>query len=1132
MRPKPSERDQLKREWDELRQRVAELDVKLQACRGQLEMAERFRVAFENSTVAKSLTGIDGTLHVNRAFCEMVGYSEEEVRKLSWRDLTHPDDVAESERVLQSFVEGTATRAHYEKRYLHKSGRVVWGEVVTALQRDSQGRPAFLITSVSDITERKRIAAELRQAHLVLQSIRSVDQLIARERDTAVLIRRTCEILTETRGFSSAWIALFDKSGAYTMGASAGLGEAFPELEKRARTGCLGLCAQALQGGGVHYVDDPAARCPGCPAAPGYAGHSALAVRLEHGGRTFGLLVIAMDAALAVRRQEQELLGELAADLAFALNGRELERNFSQAIVDLAANEERYRSLFDHMNEGFFEAEIITDPAGHPVDFRFVDVNPAHGRILGLPREQVVGQTGSRLFPGLEPEWLESVGQVALTGAPKRVEGFVAATGRWYANSYFSPAPGRFASVFSDITESKQAQAKIESLARFPGENPNVVLRLGVDGTILYANPGSAALLGDWGVATGDQLPERLRPSLGEAIGSGSGVALEVACGERRYSLNLAPIPAAGYVNVYGRDITEQAQAEGRLRSSEKRYRSLFEGMLNGVSYCRMIFDGDEPRDFVYLAVNQAFESLTGLHDVVGKRVSELIPGIREADPEVFAIYGRVARTGRPERFENYVEPLKMWFLVSAYSPQPGDFVAVFDIITERKRLDFERSATVELLSLVNRVRDVPSLVRLAVEFVQKTSGCQAVGIRLREGDDYPYCETRGFPPEFVELENWLCARHADGRVMQDASGQPLIACMCGNVIRGRFDAALPFFTEHGSFWTNSTTELLATTTEAERQGRTRNRCNGEGYESVALIPLRVGDERVGLLQLNDPGKGRFTLEAIALWERLAGHLAVALAKLRAEEELVRHRDDLERNVADRTRRLAEANREMEAFAYSVSHDLRAPLRAIDGFTRILVDEQGPSLDAEGRRLCGIIRQNTERMGKLIDDILSLSRTGRAELQLREVDMRALAEEVFEELTTPEDRQRIDWRIEALPPAVVDPSLMRQVWQNLLSNAVKFSSKLQRAEIRVRGERGERESVYRVEDNGAGFDMLYANKLFRAFERLHSSRDFEGTGIGLALVQQIVRRHDGRLWAEGQPERGATFSFSLPRKET
>jgi PAS domain S-box-containing protein len=250
----------------------------------------------------------------------------------------------------------------------------------------------------------------------------------------------------------------------------------------------------------------------------------------------------------------------------------------------------------------------------------------------------------------------------------------------------------------------------------------------------------------------------------------------------------------------------------------------------------------------------------------------------------------------------------------------------------------------------------------------------------------------------------------------------------------------------------------------------------------------------------------------------------------RAEDEIRLLNVSLELRVRDRTAQLEESNKELEAFSYSVSHDLRAPLRAIDGFTRLLADDYAPHLDTEGKRLCSIIHENTAKMGRLIDDLLAFSRLGRAEMSLSRIDMETMANSVFHELTTPESRARIDFQVGVLPPVVADTTLMRQVWMNLLSNAIKFSSKRERAVIQVSAQQNQGENVYVVQDNGAGFDMQYVGKLFGVFQRLHSSREFEGTGVGLALVQRVIRRHGGRVWAESEIDKGATFYFALQQR--
>jgi two-component system sensor kinase len=229
---------------------------------------------------------------------------------------------------------------------------------------------------------------------------------------------------------------------------------------------------------------------------------------------------------------------------------------------------------------------------------------------------------------------------------------------------------------------------------------------------------------------------------------------------------------------------------------------------------------------------------------------------------------------------------------------------------------------------------------------------------------------------------------------------------------------------------------------------------------------------------------------------------------------------------------LHQTNRELEAFTYSVSHDLRAPLRIINGFSEMVLESYGQRLDEKGRSLLNMIRSNVNRMDGLILALLALSKVTRQEMKIGELDLGRLAKEVFSELRTTESGHAIHFDIKALPPVNADLLLMRQVFTNLLSNAIKFSSMKNSAEIEVGGSSEGSENIYYVKDNGAGFDMEYADKLFGVFQRLHSSREFEGTGIGLSIVRRIIQRHGGRVWAEGKPNEGAIFYFSLPRGES
>jgi PAS domain S-box-containing protein len=247
-----------------------------------------------------------------------------------------------------------------------------------------------------------------------------------------------------------------------------------------------------------------------------------------------------------------------------------------------------------------------------------------------------------------------------------------------------------------------------------------------------------------------------------------------------------------------------------------------------------------------------------------------------------------------------------------------------------------------------------------------------------------------------------------------------------------------------------------------------------------------------------------------------------------AEQKVLLLNAELEERVQQRTADLQASNRELEAFAYSVSHDLRSPLRAVDGYARILEEEMHPRLNDEGRRALAVVRSEARRMGRLIDDLLMFSRLGRKDVQKRETDMTLLAREVFAELRPDAADGDVELCLADLPPAMCDPSLIHQVWANLLGNAMKFTRRRAGATIEVSGSVQGTESVYIVKDNGVGFDMRYSDKLFGVFQRLHGSDEFEGTGVGLALVQRVVSRHGGRVWAEGEVGRGASFFFSLP----
>ncbi|BCO11150.1 Multi-sensor signal transduction histidine kinase [Citrifermentans bremense] len=560
--------------------------------------------------------------------------------------------------------------------------------------------------------------------------------------------------------------------------------------------------------------------------------------------------------------------------------------------------------------------------------------------------------------------------------------------------------------------------------------------------------------------------------------------------------------------------------------------------------------------------------------------------------------------------------------------------------------------ASIRLLHLLASGKSSEEVMSTLLPFFQELSGCEAVAVRLREEEDYPYFHTLGFASEFVNAESHLCAKDLAGQIKRDNIGNPVLECMCGNILCGRFDHGKPFFTPNGSFWTNSTSELLEGTTEEDLQSRTRNRCSAEGYESVALVPLHHNEEIIGLIQFNDRRKDRFSKGFISLVELLADSVTVAVVRrweedslrkreeyyramvtafdgliyicsadyrieflnealkrrighdatgepcyealhgldaicpwckndlifageshrwvvqspkdnrwyevsntpirknnkivskqamimdvterqqlheeiLRKQQDLILANDLLESRVAERTANLEAAMREHESFSYSVSHDLRAPLRHINSFSAIMMEELADELPPTSKDYLERIRSASNRMGGLIDHLLELSRVGRAALKLEPVDLSEMAASILTVLQEMEPKRTVKIFVEEDMRVLGDRTLLQQLLQNLLGNAWKYTSKTVNAHIEFGSSKRGEGAVFYVKDNGAGFDMQYKDNLFVAFQRLHTG-EFEGEGIGLTTAQRIIQRHSGDIWAEGEVGKGATFYFTLP----
>lgn len=489
-------------------------------------------------------------------------------------------------------------------------------------------------------------------------------------------------------------------------------------------------------------------------------------------------------------------------------------------------------------------------------------------------------------------------------------------------------------------------------------------------------------------------------------------------------------------------------------------------------------------RDWKYLYVNEAASrhGKTTKEELLGHTMMEKFPGIEGT--EIFAFIRECMEKGANRNIENefiYPDGTKAWFELSIQSVPEGVFILSIDV-TKRKISESRVQQLIDVLRKLSLARDTAAVTEAVRSAARHLTGADGATLVLRDGDQCYYVDEDAIAPL------WKGQRF------------PMSACISGWVM-----AHNQAVTIHDIY------EDVRIPIDAYRP---------TFVKSLAMVPIRSGSAIIGAIGNYWARSYTASVEEMQLLQTLADAAAISM-------ENIRLFSDLEHRVVERTNQLEAANKELEAFAYSVSHDLRAPLRAIDGFSRILQQEYAGKLDEEARRLFAIISSNAQRMGYLINDILSLSRVSRSEIRKMRIDMASLVQTVFRE-TAPGTHQAMDFNVGALPDATGDPALIRQVWQNLISNAIKYSSKKETIRIRIDGKKEDDRIIYSVQDNGVGFNQDYAHKLFGVFQRLHKQEDFEGTGVGLAIVQRIIHRHGGEAWAEGRPNEGATFYFALP----
>ncbi len=753
---------------------------------------------------------------------------------------------------------------------------------------------------------------------------------------------------------------------------------------------------------------------------------------------------------------------------------------------------------------------------------------------FGLGEQQLIGKCHYDVFPHLPPQW-KKAHQRGLAGETirKSEDCFAHPDGRlmwvrWEIHPWHI-APDEIGGIilFSEnVTEQKLAQLDLERVQHAVDLASDGIFMLNPETLkFFYVNEGAVRQTGYSKQELLAMRPTDLTPELSEAdvqeifrpLMNGDEEAISFRVVHTRKDGKKVPVEInlqfnkalpgnASSLVAVARDRSRNEEAERLLHQNEERYRTIVSAMSD------VIFVFDQQARYVDVHTNDDGVLVMKREDFLGKHISVVM------NDDLVAKYTRHARdlreTGQPQRFEYTLdtsEGEKSHFLCTLNRHANGEWVIASIInITERKRMELELKAREVILSAAATVANqllTASNWEAQVDTLLNVLGVAAGASRVyifkfylnTHGEEcvnhiFEWCD-EGITPEInnPRLRNQRVADLGFSRWMkQFRSGSPV----------------------HGP---------VHTFPEQEHEV-----LKAQGIRSLAIFPILVREQLWGFIGF-DQCKSRHVWSGteLAALSVTATTIGSAIERQLAEKEVLELNEALEKRVAERTEKLAKANEELEAFSYSVSHDLRAPLRAVVGFSNILLDDYGARLDEEGRRILKVIEGNTLRMGSLIDDLISFARLGKKDLLLKPTDMEKLVHSVAHDLSI-HDAQHIAFKVLPLGKVQCDERLIRQVFYNLLANALKYSSLRPNPTIEVGYAFEDGRHIYSVRDNGVGFDMAYYDKLFGVFQRLHSNPEFEGTGIGLALVKRIIEKHHGTIWAEGVVDGGAVFYFSLP----
>ena len=1071
---------------------------------------ERFRVGFEKGAVPQALVSLDfHFLQVNEALARLLECPRAELVGKSFEDVTHPDDRGMGPQVRQALLAGQES-SRFEKRYVTRSGATVWVDVNVAMVRDAQNRPHHFIGTYVDVTERKRAEEGNERFRVgfekgaVPQALISPDARFIRVNDA--LARMLGYSPAELEGKPFGDVSHPDDRGAADHRMEALLSGADPlRFEKRfvARDGAtiwvdVNVAAVRDPGGNPQHFFCTALDITQRKQAEEVLQHKTALLEAQLDSSLDGILVVDAQGKKTIQNQRCIDLWKIP-----------------QAIARDADNEPQLRFVTNRTKDSEQFAQRVARLGQHPDETTRDEVELVDGMVLERYSAPVLAKDG-----------------------------------RYYGRIW----------VFRDITERKRAELELHENRRrldlalrssgmgiwhwdlqsdLRGFDDQVCALLGLNRATFFGRAD------EFFQAIHPDDHEKIKAAHARTIASDSSYEVEYRAVWPDGSVHHIVARGGLVRDEQGRparidgvlwDRSEEERAAQALRESEARFREMVE------VFPQAVFETDVSGKILYS--NQQGLRMAGATQADVEKGINLLDLVSVVDRP--RVQGRIQERlqGKPGEFvecralrmngEMY-DGLAYTSPILAQGRVVGLRGFVLDI-SERKVAERYQNLSAEVLRILNEPQGTVDAIGCILTVIKRETAFDAVGIRLQSNDDFPYTAQDGFPQDFLLMENALTVRDQDRKACRNANGELMLECTCGMVLSGQTDPPNPLLTEGGSFWTNDSLPMLKLATGQDPRLHPRNNCTHRGYCSIALIPVRSEGRIVGLLQLNDHKKDRFTPETIHFFEGIGASIGVALMRRLKEGEL-RKANQLLKTAMTLTREMAaraeQASAAKSQFLANMSHEVRTPLNGVIGMTGLLLDTE---LTGDQRQYVEIVRSSGESLLTLINDILDFSKieAGKLTLEVVDFDLRSLLDEVAGMMVLRAVEKRIQMDCSLSPDVPLSlrgaPDRLRQILVNLVGNAVKFTDEGSVTVQASRVRETDQDVVLRfsVRDTGIGIPSDKLGLLFNKFTQVDGSttRRFGGTGLGLAISKQLTEMMGGEIGVNSENRVGSEFWFT------